>query len=80
MMILSTPSYGQMTPKETSRLAKYIKQCEVNKMDLEDTKKAYNVCTEAPEFGSSWWQSTPGILLIGGVGFILGIGVGVVIK
>ena len=79
-MILSTPSYGQMTPTEKNRLADYIKQCEVTKLDLEDTKKAYDVCTEAPELGSSWWQSTPGIILITGAGFLLGVGVGAAIK
>lgn len=55
--------------QEQSKLADFIKQCELDKKNLKSYEKAYTVCAEKNELSPQWWQTPAGVAGI----FILGL-------
>ena len=63
-----------------NHLAKYIKNCQLVKKDLDSTKAAYQVCTNKNELAPAWWQSPIGIVGIAVLSLAGGYALGTAIK
>lgn len=61
---------------EQDNLAKMIKECDLNKKNLNSYQKAYEICSNKDELTPAWWQTTLGVTGISVGAFALGILVG----
>lgn len=68
----STSELSCFTPQEISHLAKYKKSCDVCKLDLADTKKAFDKCVNAGAPATAWWADPK--LVVGGFAISFGFG------
>lgn len=64
--------YVSLDRYEQAELAKFIKQCSLDKKNVSTYQRQYEICAEKHEIAPQWWQ-TP--YAIGGI-FILGLVVG----
>lgn len=68
----STNELSCFTPQEISHLAAFKKSCDVCKLDLADTKKAFDKCVDAGAPAKAWWADPK--LVVGGFAISLSVG------
>lgn len=68
----SPTGYLHLDIDQQKSLAEYIKQCQVDKKDLESTKNAYKICVDKNEIAPAWWQTPWGVIGIAVVGASMG--------
>ena len=54
------PEVLVLQKNEQTELAKYIKQCEVDKKNLNSYQGAYQVCMDRKVLSPEWWQTPAG--------------------
>ena len=69
--ITSNENSKILAPDEKTALGRYIKQCRLWKKDLQDTREAFETCSEKSN-NEAWYQSTPAIVGFVIMGFVTG--------
>jgi hypothetical protein len=61
--------------QEQKELATFIKQCSLDKKNVETYKRQYDICADKNELSPQWWQTSYGVTGI----FILGLVAGALV-
>lgn len=74
---VGTPGIDCFTKDEMEGLVKYRNKCEINALDLKDTKATLKECHDKLACNVSWWQEKPVVIALITTFLITGYSIGV---
>jgi hypothetical protein len=72
----SPAGYVHLDKAEQSNLATYIKQCELDKMNLKSSEQTLSQCMGKNYITPAWWQTSSGVISISIGTLLLGFALG----